>query len=118
MLDERMNEKPMEPMEARVLDARIVRALEKSSDVASLIPESFSARVAGRVRVRRTIALKPTHYGRNAMVLSVAILLVVLVMLALGGRDRSTLGVVVDWCLCAQLIALAMWLSVKRRGLG
>lgn len=114
MLDERMNE---EPMEIRALDARIVRALEKSPDAAALIPENFAARVAGRVRVRRAIALKPTHYGRNAMVLSVAILLMVLLMLALGGSDRSMLGVVVDWCLCAQLIALAMWLSVKRRGL-
>jgi hypothetical protein len=114
MLDERMNE---EQMGAGALDARIVRALERSPDAAPLIPENFAARVAGRVRVRRAITLKPTHYGRNAMVFSMAVLLVVLVMLAPGGRDRSMLGVVLDWCLCGQLIVLAMWLSVKRRGL-
>ena len=113
MLDERMNE---ESIDARVLDARIVRALEKSPDAATFIPENFAARMAGRVRARRAISLKPTHYGRNAMLFSMVALLVVLLVLALGGGDSSMFGVVLDWCLCAQLIALAMWLSMKRRG--
>lgn len=114
MLDEQMNE---EPIDVRVLDARIVRALEKSPDVAAVIPENFAARMVGRVRVRRAISLKPTHYGRNAMFLSMAALVLVLLVLALGGRDSSMFEIVLDWCLCAQLIALAMWLSMKRRGL-
>ncbi len=114
MFDERMNE---EPMDARMLDACIVRALERSPDPSAFIPENFAARMAGRIPVRRAISLRPTHYGRNAMFLSMVALLVVLVVVALGGRDNSALGIVLDWCLCAQLIALAMWLSVRRWGL-
>jgi hypothetical protein len=114
MLDEQMNE---ELMAARALDARIVRALEKSSDAASFIPDDFATRMAGRVPARRTISLRPTYYGRNLMLISMVVLVVVLLALAVGSRDHSALGVVLDWCLCGQLIALAVWLSMRRRGL-
>ncbi len=115
MLDERMNE---EQMDMRALDERIVRALEMCPDSVSFIPDDFAVRMAAQIPARRAVSLTQTHYGRNVMLISMAVLLVVLLFLARGGPDHSALGIVLEWCLCAQLIALAVWLSVRRWELG
>jgi hypothetical protein len=114
MFDDRMNE---EQVNTQTLDERIVRALEMSPDAAPFIPDDFAARMAARVPARQAISLTPTHYGRNVMLVSMAVLLAVLLFLARGGSNNSPLGILWEWCLCAQLIALAVWLSVRRWGL-
>lgn len=114
MFDDRMSEEQMDPS---ALDARIIHALEMSPDPAPFIPENFAARMAARVPPRPTISLTPTHYGRNVMLVSMAALLMVLLFLAWGGSNDSPLGILWEWCLCAQLIALALWLSVRQWGL-
>jgi hypothetical protein len=97
------------------MDARLVRALEARPAVE--IPAGFAARVAGQLPERRSVSLTPRHYGRNAMVVCMVVLGVVLLGLALDHTGGTTLGVALEWFICAQFVALAMWLGVWRRGL-
>jgi len=97
------------------LDARLVRALEARPAVE--IPAGFAARVAGQLPERRSVSLTPTYYGRNVMVACMVVLGVALLGLALDRTGGTTLGVALEWFVCAQFVALAMWLGVWRRGL-
>jgi hypothetical protein len=49
------------------------------------------------------------------MRISMAVLVIALVVVAMlaGGRS-SVLGVALEWVLCAELVALALWLSGVR----
>ena len=97
------------------MDARLVRALEARPAVE--IPAGFAARVAGQLPERRSVSLTPTYYGRNVMVACMVVLGVALLGLALDRTGGTTLGVALEWFVCAQFVALAMWLGVWRRGL-
>jgi len=94
------------------LEERMVRALERVPEVT--IPADFAARVAGRLPVRRAIAVTPARYGLLAMRICMALLVLALVVVAMHSGARSVFGIVLEWVLCAELVALAMWMSGAR----
>jgi len=63
------------------------------------------------VPARMAGALTPARYGFLAMRIAMAVLVVALVAVAIRSADRSVTGVAVEWILCGQLAALAMWRS-------
>jgi len=95
------------------LEERVVRVLERVPEVR--IPAGFAARVAGQVPERRAFAVRPARYGLMAMRISVAVLVIALVVVAMlaGGRS-SVFGIALEWVLCAELVALAVWMSGVR----
>ena len=95
-----------------VLEERVVRALERVPEVT--IPAEFAARVAGRVPVRKEIAARPARYGLMAMRVSVVVLVLALAAVAMHSGGRSVFGIALEWVLCAELVALAMWMSGVR----
>jgi len=96
------------------LDQRIVHALETAP--ALQIPADFAARVASRLPARRPVSLTPTHYGQNAMLAGIVVILAALVVLAMHSTGHATFGLL-ESLLFAQFIALAVWLSVWRHSL-
>jgi hypothetical protein len=94
------------------LDERVVRALERVPEVT--IPEDFAARVAGQVPERRAFAVRPARYGLMAMRTGIAVLLIALVVVAMRTGGRSVFGIALEWVLCAELVALAVWMSGVR----
>ena len=76
----------------------------------------FAARVASRLPARRPVSLTPTHYGQNAMLAGIVVILAALVVLALRSTGHATLGLL-ESLLFAQFIALAVWFTVWRYGL-
>ena len=102
-------------MEERAFEEHIVAALEQAPDLSGSIPADFAARVAAAVPARRpVVAVRVTQYGRKAMWCSLAVLLVMLVVVALHGAERSTIGTVVEWTLYAQFLAIAIWLAMRQ----
>jgi hypothetical protein len=116
MRGESMSEERM--LQEKLMDERVVRALEHSADVSKMIPADFAARVAERIPAKKPVAVTPTYYGRKAMIFCGLVLFVVLVALATRGVERSTIGLVLEWCLFAQFVALAIWLGTRRLGEG
>ncbi len=114
MNSELMSEQGTREMEQRVLDARIVRELERVPDVSLSIPADFAARVAGKVPERKTGVAPVTHYGRTLMGVSLVVLLVALVVLAAQGFGSSPIGLMVEWSLCIQFLVLAVWMGTQR----
>ncbi|WP_260705332.1 1-phosphofructokinase family hexose kinase [Edaphobacter flagellatus] len=101
-------------MEERALDERIVVALESAPDLS--ISADFAARVAEKVPVKRVPTVAATHYGLKVMWAALAALLVVLAVLAAAhGSERSVVGEVIEWVLVAQFLSLAIWLGLHRR---
>jgi hypothetical protein len=94
------------------LEERVVRALERAPEVS--IPADFAARVAGRLPERRAFAVRPARYGLMTMRISMAVLVISLVVVAMHSGGRSVFGIVLEWVLCAELVALAMWMSGVR----
>jgi len=94
------------------LEERVVRALERVSEVR--IPAEFAARVAVRVPVRKEIAARPARYGMMAMRISVVVLVLALVVVAMHVGGRSVFVIALEWVLCAELVALAVWLGGAR----
>jgi hypothetical protein len=94
------------------LEERVVRALERVPKVT--IPAEFAARVAGRVPVRKEIAARPARYGLMAMRISVVVLVLALVVVAMHAGGRGVFGIALEWVLCAELVALAVWLGGAR----
>jgi cytochrome oxidase assembly protein ShyY1 len=101
-------------MEERALDERIVAALERAADLTRSIPADFAERVAARVPARRPVAVKETHYGWTMMWCSLAVLFVVLVIVAVHGAGRSTIGTAVEWSLYLQFLAISIWLAMRQ----
>lgn len=111
MSDEQMNREAIaSQVDARMFDERLVRALEMAPDISESIPVDFAARVAAKVPARRTVSLTPRHYGRTAMLISAVVLFVALIWVG-RGLAGSTMGVVVEWFLCAQFLALTVWMG-------
>ncbi len=115
MRDERM--KPLNTDDALLaeLDERLMRALEARPEVH--IPTDFASRVASQLPATKAVSLTPTHYGRNAMLISMVVLAVALLALALHSADHSTLGLTLEWILCAQFLSIAVWFGTRREGL-
>ncbi len=116
MGDESMSDERM--LEEKLLDECVVRALESAPDVTEIIPADFAARVAMRVPARRPVTVTPTHYGRKAMIFCGVLLLVLLVAMSAKGAERSTFSWVLEWCLYAQFVAVAIWFGTRRLGEG
>jgi len=105
-------------LQDRLLDQRVVGALERTPDVADLIPADFAARVARQVPQRKAVSVTPTYYGRSVMVICSVVLLAGLIALSASGPQLSTMGMALEWCLFAQFLVLAIWLGTRRRGEG
>ncbi|HEY2038022.1 MAG TPA: hypothetical protein VGG95_00020 [Edaphobacter sp.] len=112
MFDDAMNPEAGAQAE-RELDDRIVEQLERLPDVSAAIPADFAARVAAKVPARRPVSIRTTHYGRTLMMLSLVVLFVALVVLAVRGSGGSTIGVALEWTLCIQFLAFAVWMGVQ-----
>jgi hypothetical protein len=115
-----MHNKPVnqsDPAQAAIneLDERLIRALETAPTLQ--IPADFAARVATQLPAQRPISLPSTHYGLYATIAGMVVIFIAL--LALSGRvtDHSVFGLTLQWTLCAQFIAIAVWLSVRRHDL-
>jgi hypothetical protein len=121
MFNDDMNSEFGEEQEARELqerafDARIALELERAPDLSRSIPSDFAARVAGKVPQRKAVALpRSTHYGRTLMAASLVVLLIALVVLAMRGFADSAIGLGVEWCLCVQFLAIAVWMGTRFR---
>ena len=117
MPDESMNQSfddAVRGME-RTLDERIVASLECQPDLAKSIPADFAARVAAQVPAKRPAAVTmTTHYGRLAMWVSLAVLLVAFVVAAARGAEQSPVGAAIVLTLYMQFLAIAVWLGVRR----
>jgi len=94
------------------LEERVVRELERVPEVT--IPAEFAARVAGRLPVRRAFTARPARYGLMAMRTSMAVLVLALVTVAMHAGGRSVFGLALEWVLCAELVALALWMGGVR----
>jgi hypothetical protein len=103
---------PAPPSEAELLEARVVLALERVPEV--VIPEAFAKRVAGMVPARREIAVKTTRYGRNAAIVSMAVLMVAVLLIARGAAHESVVRMTLEWVLCGQLLVLGVGVGLRR----
>ena len=110
---EDLSQSAMEPATEH-LDQRIVRALEAAPE--PQIPGDFAARLASRLPAGRPVSLTPTHYGKNAMLVGIALTLAALLVLARHTTGDAAFGLL-ESLLLAQFIALAVWFTVWRYGL-
>jgi hypothetical protein len=101
------------------LDLRLISALETAPELR--IPADFASRVASQQPVRQPVTVTRTYFGYGAMVISVVALLIALLVLAghasANTSGHSVIALVLQWTLCAQFIALAVWLGVRHRSL-
>jgi len=97
-------------------ELRLIRALEARPE--PQIPADFAARVASRVPEAKPVPLPATHYGRNAMVISMIVLLAAILVFAPRTAGNSAVWLTVEWTLCAQLVAIAVWFGTRRGSLG
>lgn len=109
MHDEWMNDETVSAEEQ--LDQRIIRALETRPKVT--IPADFVGRVASHLPPRKVPSLTPRHYGRKVIVACIVALALAMLVLASNHIERSLFGVALEWILCAQFLALVIWLGAK-----
>jgi hypothetical protein len=105
--------------EAEAFELCVVRALERQPEVA--IPADFAARVAGSAGVRRAASLRSarlrrTHYGYGTGLIGMGMLLVAMLAFASRAVAGSVTWVGLEWVLCGQFVALAMWFGLRRDG--
>jgi hypothetical protein len=112
MHDEPVNQHDLSPAEH--LDQRLIRALETVPE--PKVPTNFAARVASQLPAGRPVSLTPTHYGHNAMLLSMVAALTALIALAPHATGHATFELL-EWLLFAQFIVLAVWFSVRHHSL-
>jgi hypothetical protein len=99
------------------LDFRLTQALETAPAVR--IPADFAARIASQVpplhvHAPVTASITPRHYGRNAAIVSMAVLLVLIFAVAHLATGSSLLWITAEWIFCAQFTLLAVWLAARR----
>ncbi len=109
------------PMGQQSWDEAFERRLDQAlAEVASpSIPPEFAARVAALVPARQRglpageqgLPAQPA-YGRYAVVLCAAALLVALLLLAPHVRPGSIFAIALEWILCAQLSLLALYIAL------
>jgi hypothetical protein len=90
------------------MDELLTGALERKPAVD--VPAGFAARVAGQVPMRRAVAVQTARYGLLAAWIGMGVLLLALAV-AMHSGGRTVFGIGVEWVLCAELAALAAWLS-------
>jgi hypothetical protein len=111
MREEWMNEEHTSDADAE-MEQRLIRALEIRPAVQ--IPADFAARVASQLPERRPIALKPTHYGRKAMMVCMVVLgIALLTAFALHRIPVPAAVQVTEWILYAQFLALVVWFGMR-----
>ena len=91
------------------LEERVTRALEQAPNVT--IPADFAARVAAQVPVRPRVAVRVPRYGLLAAQIGMGVLVFALVVVAMHSTGRGVFGIALEWVLCAELVALAVWLG-------
>jgi hypothetical protein len=94
------------------LEARITAALEQAPRVVA--PEDFAARVAARVPVRSTLsapALQGARFGWAAAVVSLVVLLAAMLWLAPRATPHAVYWIALEWLMCAQFCAVAIWVG-------
>jgi hypothetical protein len=101
----------------RELDLRLIRALETTPELR--IPADFASRIMNQLPERPPATVTRTYFGYGAMMISVVALLVALLVLAghaaANASGHSVVSLLLQWTLCAQFIALAVWLGVRHR---
>lgn len=111
---EALTEQERRELEERALERRIVGTLESVPDLSASIPADFAAKVAARVPAKRPVVVRSTSYGRRAMWLGLAVLLVVLVLFSSRAVKQSEVIVTVEGLLVLQFAAIVAWLSIRR----
>jgi hypothetical protein len=97
------------------LEKRLIRALETAPE--PLIPDGFAALVASRLPAARPAEVTQTRYGYNAIRLSMAALPLFLVAVSAHAARGNTVGLALQWTLCAQFAGIAIWLGTQRTSL-
>ena len=97
--------------ESKLLDARITLALE--TPPRPEIPPGFAARVAAQMPPLTPVTLTPRGYGRNAALISLAVLLALIFVFA-HRAGASPLWTSMEWVFCAQFALVAVWLAVRQ----
>ncbi len=101
---------PIDP-ESQQLEARITLALETAPKPE--IPLDFAAKVAAQVPAIRPVTLTPRGYGRNAALLSLAVLIALIFVFA-NRAGASPLWTSMEWIFCIQFALVAVWLAVRQ----
>jgi hypothetical protein len=104
----------------RVEEDRITHVLEQAPAVT--VPTDFAVRLMQRlpepklvrVRARRGLFVRRTHYGRNAM-LAGAVLLCCLLLAAAMGHVSGTARQLMEWTALTQLGGIALWCGLAWR---
>jgi hypothetical protein len=109
-----MAEDKMNPaLQAQLLDARIVRALETPPQVE--IPFDFAAKVVGQLPARAA-AVSPARYGYRAGAACLLVLLGLILAFAHRLTGTSMFWVSTESIFCAQFALVAVWLAVRSTG--
>ena len=114
MHDEPVNQHDLSPAVIEHLDQRIVCVLETVPK--PRIRDDFAARVASQLPAERPVSLTPTHYGHNAMLISMVATFAALIALAPHATGHATFELL-ESLLFAQFIVLAVWFSVRHHSL-
>jgi len=89
----------------------VTRALEQAPNVT--IPADFAARVAAQVPVRPLVRCGFRAMGCWRRRLAWACWYLPWCM-AMHSTGRGVFGIALEWVLCAELVALAVWLAARR----
>jgi hypothetical protein len=115
MSGDEMNPRQNGESEMQTLDQRIQQELERLPDLSGVIAADFAARVATKVPAKRVAArTAATPYGSRLMWAGLIVLSILLVVLAGHGFVHSTVGIAIEWTLCAQFLAIVIWLGTRR----
>ena len=98
-------------------DDRLTRALETALELS--IPSDFAARIAGQLPplarpAPETASLTPRYFGRNATIVSMVVLFVLIFAFAHRATGSSLLWTTAEWIFCVQFAILAVWLVSRR----
>jgi hypothetical protein len=93
------------------LEAGIIRALETPPQFS--IPNDFAARVARQLPPLQLPAITPARHGRNAAIVSMLVVLILIFAFAQRGTGTSHFWLSMELIYCAQLVLLAVWLGTR-----
>ncbi len=85
------------------------------------VPADFAARLAALVPARPMLQVSSTAYARRSVVISTAVLLAMLLLLAPHAASGTTLPTLIEWIVCAQLslvglLTISPWSPWRFRG--
>jgi hypothetical protein len=114
MPDHTLKPSRLEPFAQDALDARISRALETPPQLS--IPADFAAKLARQLpqlALTPAVMVTPARHGRNAAIVSMLVLLVLIFSFAPRVTGNSHLWLSMELVYCAQLVLLALWLGTR-----